>query len=338
MQFQTPILFLVFNRPDTTQKVFDRIKLLKPAFLFVAADGPRSFKPGEEELCKEVRSIIKEGIDWECDFQFLFRDENLGCGKSVSGAITWFFEQVEEGIILEDDTLPDLSFFPYCEELLVKYRNAPEVLMISGDNFRLDKNNIGDSYAFSRYSNIWGWATWKRVWRLYDFNMKDWPKLSSKDFLKKTLRHDYEIEYWTEKFDRTHKGLEDTWDWQLQYLCFKQNGVSIEPAVNLVKNLGFGEGATHTVMPTDFWIFGNLNVGSLLLEQHPKKIMRDRAGDKITFINRYLNGNKPEWYQNFIITDKLFKLKEYLFPSSRFGLKQRVLNARRSIASKISGR
>jgi hypothetical protein len=328
--FQTPILFLVFNRPDTTQKVFDRIRQIKPSRLFVAADGPRLTKEGEDELCRKVRSIIKDGIDWECDFQFLFRDQNLGCGKAVSSAITWFFEHVEEGIILEDDTLPDISFFTYCEELLIKYEDRPEIMMISGDNFRLQKNNMKESYGFTRYCNIWGWATWKRVWNLYDFNMSDWPELKSQSLLKKILTHNFEIEYWTNKFDSTFYGSEDTWDWQLQYLCFKYKGLAVEPSVNLVMNIGFREDATHTIMAAEYWIFGNLIPGNLVIKQHPKKITRDIAGDKITFINRYLNGKH---HDNSIVQkmiNNLIKIKKYIFPNTHFRLKQRFLNSKKT--------
>lgn len=338
--FQTPILFLVFNRPDTTQEVFDRIKSIKPSRLFVAADGPRLSKPGEDELCRQVRAIIKRGVDWECDIKVLFRDQNLGCGKAVSGAITWFFEHVEEGIILEDDTLPDLSFFPYCQELLVKYRNSPGVLAISGDNFRLNKKNISHSYSFSRYCNIWGWATWKRVWKLYDFRMNEWPELKRQGWLEKILQHNYEIKNWTNFFDRTYQGVEDTWDYQLQYLSFKQEGLSIEPSVNLVTNIGFRDDATHTKKGADHYIFGNLSSGSLIIERHPKKIKRDKAGDKITFINRYLNGYRPESYGDFVVRRlmvNLLKIKNYLLPNTRLRLKERFSNVKKIITSKKGG-
>jgi hypothetical protein len=203
----------------------------------------------------------------------------------------------------------------------------------------LDKNKIADSYTFSRYCNIWGWATWRRAWDFYDFKMSDWPEFYSQSSLKKMLKQKYEIGYWENKFDRTYHGLENTWDWQLQYSCFKHKGLAIEPSVNLVMNIGFREDATHTIMGADYWVFGNLLPGNLIIKQYPKEIRRDAAGDKITFINRYLNGNMPK--QSGLVTklvNNLVKIKTYLFPNTHFRLKQRFLNARKLIASRLGGK
>jgi len=169
-EFNTPILFLVFNRPNTTQRVFNVIRQVKPKQLFVAADGPRRDKGADEEKCEATREIVKQ-IDWDCEVKTLFREENLGCGKAVSSAITWFFENVEEGIILEDDCLPNLDFFGYCEELLDRYRDNREVMFIGGDNFQKGKKWGDASYYFSAYNHVWGWATWKRTWDIYDFKL-----------------------------------------------------------------------------------------------------------------------------------------------------------------------
>jgi hypothetical protein len=170
----TPVLFLIFNRPNTTEQVFEAIAKAKPRCLFVAADGPRTDKEGEAEKCQAVRDIIKR-VDWDCEVKTLFREQNLGCKEAVSSAITWFFEQVEEGIILEDDCLPSDSFFSFCAELLEKYRDDKRIMMISGDNFQ-DGIQRGDaSYYFSSVPWIWGWATWRRAWRLYDREMQTFP-------------------------------------------------------------------------------------------------------------------------------------------------------------------
>ena len=159
MEFNVPILLIVFNRLNTTQKVFEKIKEVKPKKFFIAADGPRKNKEGEKEKTGEVRKFILENIDWDCEVKTLFRDENLGCGKSVSGAITWFFENVEEGIIFEDDTVPDKSLFNFCEAMLNKYRLENEIKIIGGVNFQ-DGIKRGDaSYYFTRICHIWGWAT-----------------------------------------------------------------------------------------------------------------------------------------------------------------------------------
>jgi threonyl-tRNA synthetase len=174
--FNTPILFLVFKRPDTTERVFEQIRSIRPAFLYLAADGPRNDKSGEKETCKKVREIVLSNIDWECEVNTLFRDENLGCGKAVSQAITWFFEHEEEGIILEDDCLPDASFFQYCAELLKKYRTEEKVMTISGSNLLGYPWKVNGQSYFWGQGGIWGWATWKRAWSLYDFKMQRWEE------------------------------------------------------------------------------------------------------------------------------------------------------------------
>lgn len=166
------VLFIIFNRPETTQRVFEAIRLAKPSRLYVAADGARENKAGENELCEQTRKII-QNIDWQCDVKTLFQKENLGCGKAVSKAISWFFENEEMGIILEDDCLPHPSFFKYCEELLEKYKNNEMIGIISGSNFQKSKK-IGDcSYYFSDLINVWGWASWARNWNDFKFNVNE---------------------------------------------------------------------------------------------------------------------------------------------------------------------
>ena len=159
----TPVLFLIFNRPELTEKVFQKIQDAQPKYLFVAADGPRDNKYGEKDLCEKTRAVVLENITWECEVKTLFRTENLGCRTAVSSAINWFFENVEEGIILEDDTVPDNSFFSYCQALLEKYRNHEQIMMITGDNFQDGIKRGNGSYYFSRYVHIWGWASWRRA-------------------------------------------------------------------------------------------------------------------------------------------------------------------------------
>jgi len=178
----TPILFLVFNRPDTTKIVFDEIKKSQPKKLFIAADGPRNGNYEDTENCEIVREIVT-GVDWDCDVHTLFRKKNLGCKHAISGALDWFFSNVEDGIILEDDTLPHPKFFRFCEELIARYRNQKNIIAISGDNFQHGKRRGENSYYFSKYVHIWGWATWKRAWELYDVNMKEWAHLKSTLFL-----------------------------------------------------------------------------------------------------------------------------------------------------------
>ncbi|MBC7535649.1 MAG: nucleotide-diphospho-sugar transferase [Ferruginibacter sp.] len=253
--FSTPVLFLIFNRPDTTIQVFEQIRKIKPAFLYVAADGPRSTKPGESETCQQVRSLVLNGIDWDCKLITLIREENLGCGRAVSEAISWFFGQVEEGIILEDDTVPDLSFFRFCEEMLQKYKTDDHIIAINGCNFNFS-GEASTSYFLSKYMNVWGWATWKRVADKIDYNMRSWNKQSKLQFLWSRLRSsltDFDLDwfrYWRNNFDAVSSKKIDTWDYQWQYHQLLHNMNTVVAGRNLVINLGFGEGATHTTRQT----------------------------------------------------------------------------------------
>ena len=228
--FLTPILFLVFNRPDKTKVVFERIRAIKPKFLYIAADGARKNKENDFQKCKEVRAIV-ESIDWDCEPKFLYRNENLGCSTAVVSAIDWFFENEEVGIILEDDCLPDLSFFPYCSELLSKYKDYKRIMMISGSNLGL-KSGIS-SYFFSKYGQIWGWATWRRAWVNFERNVK----ISDNDVQFNSFQ---EKIFWKRNFSRI------IWDvqWAI-YSIWKNNGIAILPNVNLISNIGFDSEATN---------------------------------------------------------------------------------------------
>ncbi|NTW58827.1 MAG: glycosyltransferase family 2 protein [Nitrospirae bacterium] len=234
---------MIFNRPDTTKQVFEAIRKAKPGRLFIAADGPRPDKPGEADACEQTRAIVKQ-IDWECDVHTLFREKNLGCRVAVSSALSWFFEHVEEGIILEDDCLPDESFFPYCRHLLEKYRHDGRVMHISGDNFQFGRQIGQASYYASQFCHIWGWAGWRRVWQLYHPDMPDYPAFVRDGGLERMFRYPDMRRYYSVIFDRVFRGKLNTWDHQLSYAILKNNGVCIIPNVNLVENIGFTSG-TH---------------------------------------------------------------------------------------------
>lgn len=243
----TPILFLVFNRPETTQKVFDRIRQIRPKQLFVAADGPRQDRPEEKVKTDEVRKIITDNIDWDCEVKTLFREQNLGCGKAVSEGITWFFTQVEQGIILEDDTLPDLSFFNFCEDLLNRYSDNQQVMLITGSNFQSGKSWGKSSYFFSKYPKIWGWASWRRAWQHYNFSLDGLNKFLDEGKLEHFTQTTEEEKYWRKTF-QSFQGPNriDTWDYQWIFSIWQQEGLSITPNKNLITNIGFSDNATHT--------------------------------------------------------------------------------------------
>lgn len=241
---------MIFNRIDTTRKVVEAIRQVRPKSLFIAADGPRLGKPGEAEKCNAVRNYVLDSIDWPCDVKTLFRDENLGCGKAVSSAISWFFSQVEEGIILEDDIVPTQSFFQFCIELLERFRNDQRIMLISGMNKQTRYSNAGNSYFFSNLGGIWGWASWRRAWKEYDFNMLKYDQKAKKklvDLLGEKLASNR-----IAQFDLVKKGQVDTWDYQWGFARHINSGLSVVPVCNLIRNVGFGEDATHTDAGPDF--------------------------------------------------------------------------------------
>jgi hypothetical protein len=244
MSNNVPILFLTFNRFDTTKIVFERIKEHRPKTLYVASDGARLNKPGEEEQVEKIRLYLTDQIDWECNVKTLFRKNNLGCKNAVSGAISWFFENEEMGIILEDDCLPSKSFFPFCEELLLKYKDDDRIMHIDGTT---SQDGVpGTSYQFSKYCLIWGWATWRRAWNKYDVGIKSFPEFKEKNIIKSIWRKQEVSDYWLKNFRDVYSGQVNTWDYQWAYTVWTNNGMSIRPAVNLIKNIGFNAGATHT--------------------------------------------------------------------------------------------
>ncbi len=244
--FATPILFLVFNRIETTQVVFERIKSVKPKYLYIASDGARKFVEGEDLLVENVRKFVLENIDWDCEIKTLFRNNNLGCGVAVSSAIDWFFENEEMGIIIEDDCLVSKSFFEYSEQLLNKYRFCPEVVSICSSNSVGFKSTLS-SYTFSRYSLIWGWATWRRAWLNYDLDIKLWPSLKANNWLEKLNTSKSFYNYWTHVFDTCYNKEVNTWDFQWNFASFLHGGISIIPNVNMVRNIGIGINETHKV-------------------------------------------------------------------------------------------
>lgn len=245
--FNVPILFLTFNRLDTTRRVFRVIRRVAPKKLYIASDGPRANVTGEDLKVKEVRDFMQSNIDWDCEVKTLFRDKNLGCKFAVSGAIDWFFENEEQGIILEDDCLPNYSFFRFCEEMLEKYQNSDKIAVISGDNF--NKNKIGNAdYYFSRMPNIWGWATWKRAWEKYDLSMSSYKDFRKYKKIKNIWSKKIVQNYWIDIFDRVYDGGIDTWDYQLAFTIFLNNYLCVCPNKNLVSNLGFDGDFTNTAV------------------------------------------------------------------------------------------
>jgi hypothetical protein len=276
---KTPVVLLIFKRPDATRRVCETIRQANPSQLFVIADGARSNFPEEAEKCAETRTIVEQ-IDWDCEVLTNYSDINLGCGKRVSTGISWVFSQVEEAIILEDDCLPHPDFFSFCEELLEKYRHDLRIMHISGNYHLLKYNNHPSkySYYFSRYPLIWGWATWRRAWNHYDFQMKNLPELIEDRWLEKFLENKREAYVWSKNFYGVYNNLY-TWDYQWMLTCWTQSGLSIHPSVNLVSNIGFDAEATHTQNNQNYW--ASLPTKSMIFPlNHQPFIIRDNRADR----------------------------------------------------------
>lgn len=270
---KTPVLFIVFNRLDTAKEVFAAIRAARPETLFIAADGPRAGRAGEAADCEAVRRFLLGAVDWPCAVKTLFRDENLGCGRAVSGAITWFFSEVEEGIILEDDCVPSASFFPYCEELLERYRGDERVMHVAGYN-PLGRARVGkSSYFFTRTQHCWGWASWRRAWARYSFRIADLDDFVARGAMWRIFEGPKACEYWLGVFGRMARLEIDTWDYQWTYAIFKHDAYCINPARNLVTNIGFRSDGTHTLDRDSY--FANRRRYETGKLRHPKEIAAD---------------------------------------------------------------
>jgi len=292
MDFDVPILFLVFNRPDLTAEVISVLRQVSPKRLFVAADGPRANVDGEAELCRQARAIATT-LDWECELKTLFRDKNRGCGPAVSGAIAWFFEQVEEGIILEDDCLPSLSFFDFCKYALEKFRDDTRIGTISGDYFLPPDLSFDQPYYFSKYFQIWGWATWRRVWQKYRFDLsfeteETWLRIFN-DIHPASL----ESEYWLEILRGLAKGTINTWDYQMMLISWRERFLHVAPSKNLVTNIGYRPDATHTCFESPLARFPRHELRDFKVDLEVCALPKI---DDLTFYVRFLESLRSVWW------------------------------------------
>lgn len=242
---KSPVLFIIFNRPGSTQTVFDSIRAVKPKRLYVAADGPRIDKPGENLVCEQTRDIIKQ-VDWDCEVFTLFRQSNMGCKDAVSSAIDWLFANEEQGIILEDDCLPNPDFFYFCDTMLEKYKNNTRIRHIGGSNLQFGKVWGEASYYFSNLTHVWGWASWRRVWNDYDKDLKGYDEKEVKTKLSELFEEPLIAETWLRIFNELRQGQYNTWDYQYALINMFKGGLSVIPNVNLISNIGFNASGTHT--------------------------------------------------------------------------------------------
>ncbi len=322
MLLTTPIAFFIFNRPDLTQIVFKIIAEAKPEKLFVVADGPRFSQ--EEEKCKASRAVI-ESVDWDCEVLTNYSDKNLGCGRRIASGIEWVFSKVEEAIFLEDDCLPVYSFFKYCQELLEYYRHDERIMTINGTNLQSGQRRTEYSYHFTRYNCSWGWASWRRAWKHYDYEMKSWPEFKQKGMIKRVCEDPYEQRFWIKLFDSVcgNPGGIDTWDHQWNYVCWLQNGLAIEPEVNLVSNIGLGhQDATHTTgnNPVLKHLSRTLEIKEI---KHPPFVARHRGAD--VYIFDYVIGGKKMKKQDTLSGKLCRRFSSILMKTGVFNMSTREL-------------
>ena len=276
MNLSTPVAFFVFNRPELTRRVFARIAQARPPILLVIADGPRPDHPSDQGNCRAVRQLV-EAIDWPCRVSRDYSEANLGLARRVASGLNWVFDQVEECIILEDDTLPSASFFPFCAQVLERYRQDERVMHVNGYGYQFGRISTEDSYYFSRITCPWGWASWRRAWRLYDFRVRQWPALRETGWLRDFTPHPLTMRFYQRAFDQAYRGELGTWDVQWTFACFFQSGLTVTPRDDLIMNIGHGPGATQTKEADDE--FNRAPVEMSFPLRHPAGMVRNLAAE-----------------------------------------------------------
>lgn len=289
--FDTPILMIMFNRPNHAIRVFESIKQIRPTQLFLAVDGPRHDHINEIDNVVQCRQLA-DAVDWPCQVETLFKEENLGCKKAVSSAINWFFKHVEHGIILEDDCLPNATFFDYCSILLRKYANDSRIMHICGHNLYGDIKWGTSSYFFTNIPHIWGWATWRRAWINYDVNMLEYPDFERSGGIERAVLNTKSQVFWKKDFNKVYAGKMDTWDYQWVFAVWKCGGLCVTPNQNLISNIGFDEAATHTKTDSEMANLPTvpLNVHSIVF---PTQIQLHREATEYAFSHFY---QIPSWW------------------------------------------
>ncbi len=274
----TPIVLFIYARPDATRQTLDSIRRVRPKRLLVVADGPPGGASGElRARVADARRLIDE-IDWECNVLTEFASGHRGLTSRIVTGLDWAFDSAEEAIVLEDDCVPDPSFFRFCEELLERHREDTRVMGVSGNDFRSDPASRPERYRYSRYPLTWGWATWRRAWRLHDPQMSRWPELRESGWLDRRFHSRHAVAYWMRLFEQTYRE-HHTWDYAWTLTCWLNNGLFIHPEVNLVTNVGFGGDATHTRDPRS--VFANLTTRPAQFPlRHPDQVAVDDEGDR----------------------------------------------------------
>lgn len=246
--FTTPILLITFNRPDHVRQVLTEIRKQQPTQLFVCQDGARAGNALDPQRVQQVRDVITELVDWSCELHTLYQEKNLGCGPGPAAGISWFFSQVEVGIVMEDDCLPHPDFFKYCEEMLNRYNDNPQIQFINATLYH-NRWKCNASYGFSRYMVTGAWAAWRETWQGFDLDMDTWDAWQFRKQVKCLTNSTTEANWWYWKLKEIQIDNEKKsyWDYQMQMHLFRNNAVTIHPHRNLISNIGFDSEGTHTL-------------------------------------------------------------------------------------------
>lgn len=284
MSLATPVLLITWRRSDALKKVIAGIRSAKPSRLYVACDGPRSSYPEDMAQVAATREVIEQEINWPCRIERLYSEENQGCGLGIARAINWFFEHVEEGIVLEDDCVPHPDFFAFSSDLLHRYRDDLRVWNICGHNPAGSNPRAKPSYSFRSLPFCWGWATWKSRWAFFDYKITTWPIFRSSKLLESVFPASCDYRFWRDMWQWVYDNDQSSvWDYQWFYACISNGGFSAIPSVNLVSNIGFDNFATHTTLRREPLALGE-GLDSL---EHPKFIIPDKQADRITMRDYY---------------------------------------------------
>lgn len=279
---RSAVALFVFRRPAATAAVLEVLRAVQPPVIYVVADGPRPTHPEDAEACRLTRQVVRQGIDWPCAQHHLWSESNLGCGRSVPRGLSWVFEREEQAIVLEDDCIPEPTFFPFCDTLLERYRHDPRVTQVCGSNRLLRWKEDRQSYHFGYYGSAWGWATWRRAWALFDPGMSAWGEPSLMAAIEQRIADAEEFRYFVETTELSLRWTRDIWDYRWAFAQIAQGGLTATPAVNLVRNIGFGPDATHTRRRPGPSI--NLSEPLVFPLRAPAAVERDAAYDHAHFL------------------------------------------------------
>ncbi len=308
----SPILYIVFNRPEYVRRSFEAIKNISPSVIYLASDGPRSDRKDEDSIVKSVRNYVIDNIDWACQIKTFFQKKNVGL-KFLASAISWFFQNEEMGIILEDDCIPNESFFKFCDELLVKYRYDERIMVIGGRNSEIDsRKRVPESYFFYKYTETWGWASWRRAWKYYDINIKDWTNLKRRGIHRTVSDKRGFQNFVRDSFDSSFKNEVENWDIQWSFACLANSGLCIIPKYNLVDNIGIKGISTRGHQKFDHFVPTKELTFPLI---HPDYVLADPYYSDFKYVNifkkyRYkaITINLLKKFRLFFILRRIYRL------------------------------